>query len=133
MDVLSRMKKVQESLEKSKLPFEQYIKNKEIPLDERWEIFILAPSEMKTHENYLTSFDSLPNDFVMYDGPIHADRGNTIETKDMIENIQESLDEISSGDFYRDDYYKNKFLEVDMNAIKEEILSKNMGSFDYDW
>lgn len=133
MELFERMKKIQESLEKTKLPFEDYIKNKEIPLNERWDIFIIAPSEMKNHDNYLTSFDSLPNDFVMYDGPIHVERGQTIKTNDMIEEIEEELINIKNDDFFRSDYYKNMFIAVNLDSIKEEILSKNMGSFDYDW
>lgn len=133
MDVLERMKKVQSSLENAKLPFAEYIKDQSIPLAERWEVFCLAPSEMKTHENYGPDFQSLPDDFIMYEGPIHMDRGNTMKTTTMVSDIEEALSDIANDDYFGADWHLECFSQVNLDEVKEEILQKNLGSFDYDW
>lgn len=117
-----------------KQDFEKYISDKSVPFEERWLTFINAPSELKNHENYGPNFSTMPNDFVMYDGPIHADRGHTINIKDMFQEIEDVLSEIKEGTYepiYN--WHIKSYNKLDVNALKEEILEKNIGSFDYDW
>jgi hypothetical protein len=133
MTALENMQRLHDKLESIKPNFAVYIQNKDIPLEERWAIFALAPSELKTHEDYGPTFRSIHSDFIMYDGPVHMDRGQTMTTLDLIEDIESSLKDIEE-DMYCGRKWAQDMLEaVDINALKEEIMAKNLHSFDYDW
>lgn len=108
--------------------FESYIADTEVPLEERWKAFVDAPDDLKLKDSGTDMFDALPDDFVMYDGPVHADRHEVISTKRIVERI---IDEQQHPDV--PDQHKEEFMSVDVDALKEEILLKNMGSFEYDW
>lgn len=133
MTALENMQRLQAKLESIKPNFAVYIQNKDIPLEERWAVFALAPAELKTHEDYGPTFRSIHSDFIMYDGPVHMDRGQTMTTLDLIENIESSLKDIEE-DMYCGRKWAQDMLEaVDLNALKEEIMAKNIKSFNYDW
>lgn len=134
MKISEKFIDLQNKIQSIKEEYIKYITNKDIPLEERWSTFINAPQELKEHDTYGPKFKNIPNDFVMYEGPIHADRGYTINIKDMFEEIEEVLSEIKSGTY--EPIYKwhiKSYEKLDVNALKEEILEKNIGSFDYDW
>ena len=145
MTALENMQRLQAKLESIKPNFAVYIQNKDIPLEERWAVFALAPAELKTHEDYGPTFRSIHSDFIMYDGPVHMDRGQTMTTLDLtdpddyepvyylIEDIESSLKDIEE-DMYCGRKWAQDMLEaVDLNALKEEIMAKNIKSFNYDW
>lgn len=133
MTALETMQRLHAKLESIKPNFAVYIQNKDIPLEERWAVFALAPSELKTHELYGPTFRSIHSDFIMYDGPVHMDRGQTMTTLDLIDSIETSLKDIEE-DMYCGRKWAQDMLEVvDINALKEEIMAKNLHSFDYDW
>lgn len=133
MTALENMQRLQAKLESIKPNFEIYIQNKEIPLEERWAVFALAPSELKKHEHYGPTFHSLDSDFIMYDGPVHMERGQTMSTLDLIESIEESLKEIEDDSYYGAKWRRELLETVDLNALKEDIMTQNLKSFNYDW
>lgn len=108
--------------------FESYIADASVSLEERWEAFKQAPNDLKLKDSGTDMFDALPDDFVMYDGPIHADRYSVISTKYIVERI---IDEQQHPDV--PDRHKEDYMSVNVDALKEEILLKNLGSFEYDW
>lgn len=133
MNVLENMQKLQAKLEEIKPNFAIYIQNKAIPLDERWAVFVLAPSNLKDHEEYGPNFETLHPDFIMYDGPVHMERGQTMSTLDLIESIEESLKDLADNSYCGREWAEKLFKLVDINALKEEIMEKNLKSFNYDW
>jgi hypothetical protein len=108
--------------------FESYIADKSVPLEERWIAFVNAPDDLKLKDSGTDMFDALPDDFIMYDGPIHAERYQTITSKFIVFKIQEVQNK-------PEDYYRNPeiFLSVNLDELKEEILLKNLSSFEYGW
>lgn len=108
--------------------FKSYIADKSIPLEERWSAFVAAPDDLKRKDFGTDMFDALPDEFIMHDGPIHADRYQTITSKFIVFRIQEVQNK-------PEDYYRNveTFLSVNLDELKEEILLKNLGSFTFDW
>jgi hypothetical protein len=108
--------------------FESYITDTEVPLKERWEAFVNAPRDLTNSGSGTDMFDALPDDFVMHDGAIYADRYQVILTEYIVERI---IDEQQHPDV--PNRHKEEFMSVDVNALKEEILLKNLGSFEYDW
>lgn len=133
MTILENMQKLQSKLEEIKPNFSIYIQNKEIPLAERWAVFALAPAELKRHEHYGPTFRSLHGDFIMYEGPVHMERGQTMNTLDLVGSIEESLNELEDGSYYGAKWKQDLLDSVDLDALKEDILAQNLKSFNYDW
>ncbi len=103
--------------------FTKYIAEKSIPLNERWNAFVTANDALKNPVTYGPNFDALPEDFIIYDGVIHMDRYQTMDTCDLVERIEEGQDCDEHEAYHK----------VDINALKEEILADNVGSFTNDW
>lgn len=133
MSILEQMEKIQNRFESIKPDFEKFIKNKEISLEDRWAVFVKAPTEMKTDCSYTPDFNNLPSDFIMYEGPVHMDRGETKTGIELVAEIEESLQDIKD-DMYCGSSLNQKELEkVVLDNLKEEILEMNLGKFSYDW
>lgn len=109
------------------------IHNKNIDLDIRWKTFIEAPHEFKKHELYGPYFvviDQITN-FSWYDD-MSLDRHQTMDSKNLISRIEESLVTHKSG--YATSLSKHFISNPELILeLKEEILEQNMGSFTYDW
>jgi hypothetical protein len=108
-------------IEAIKGEFATYIADKSIPLDERWEVFMNAPANLRETSPWIQRFKGLPEDFIGYDGPVYAERHQTVD----MEFILDILGEIEEYDVDPDD--------IDIIAFKEDVLSKNLYSFTYDW
>lgn len=133
MSILEKMEKIQNSFEAMKPEFEKFIKNKTISLEERWSVFVKTPSEMKTNCSYTPEFTSLPADFIMYEGPVHMDRGETKTAIELFEGIKESLQDIEDDMYCGSHLNQKELYKVDLDKLKEEILEMNLGKFSYDW
>jgi hypothetical protein len=118
-----------ENIDLHKRILEGWITDKSNSLEQRWATWCEAPSCLKNSESDLVSFENLPEDFICYDGYYNVDRYQTVCTKSMIENIEYSYDNFKKFDFFGGGAYRN----LNIDALKEEILTKNLGSFVYDW
>lgn len=125
--------------------FETFIVDTTVPLDERFEVWTDAPNELKNHQGWIVHFKTLHDDAIGYDGYIrHADRHETVHIDDLLDAIQDGFADYEA---YKEEpptdessweyrYFKKKekiFEEFDLAAFKEEVLSMNLGSFEYDW
>lgn len=131
--MLMNINRINDAIAELKEEFKLFIVDKDIPLTERWNTFVAGNDALKDFDSCIYNFESLPEDFIGYDCTIHAERHETISTKDIVERIQEIADEVAEcGD--PDGYYKD-FVEgnINIDALKEEILAANLGSFEYDW
>lgn len=137
--------------------FEQYITDKSIPLDRRWEFWTLAPVSIKgtsgwCSDGHLEAFNILgcnPRDAMGYDGKyIHAERYTTWTMTEVLDYIVESyFDYDGNRDFdkFPEDIDWDEFdwgasswpefpvFSEFVTAFKEEVLAKNIHSFRYDW
>lgn len=137
--------------------FEQYITDKGIPLEQRWNFWNLAPISIKgtggwCSDGYLEAFNVLgckPRDAIGYDGKyMRVDRYETVTMAGMLECITESyfdwdegrdFDKFPEGmnwdgfDFGADSWPEFPVLSEFIAAFKEEVLAKNIHSFKYDW
>lgn len=98
-----------------------FIADKSIPLDERFAVWEEAPVTMKEHKTFTESFAGLPDDYVMYDGYVHADRHQTVTISDILEAAEGSYGEAS------------QLSPENLILFKEDVLAKNINSFVYDW
>lgn len=133
MNIPDKIKQINQDIEAVKQEYINYIHDESIPLSERWETFLLAPSSMKEFSSFTPSFMSLPEDFIMYEGPYHMDKGETATTKRMVESIEEKIEEVKDENSFYEEHVIEAIKKVDIIALKEEILAMNLGSFCYDW
>lgn len=105
--------------------FLAFIKDKSVPLNERWETYLEAPREFLEHHFWVVHFDSeklLESGEISWYDDFGADRGVTVSGADIIDRMEDSIE-------FEDDVYTPEIVA----AFKEEILQKGLGSFDYDW
>lgn len=133
MEFLEKLEELKKNTENLKSEFSQYITNKEIPLAQRWEVFIEAPYDLKNHEEYIITATSTGLKYVMdhWLGPSnYYSRGSQIYMADLFVDCVHG-DEIHPSSF---DYEINKQqAEVLLTQALEEVLSNNLGGFIYDW
>ena len=123
------MRQVVEALLQSQEHITQALKlwvvDKSIPLDERWDVFI--KSGLGSTDRWSLNLDSLPTDAVMYEGIIHCDRYQTREVRDLPEELEDAIEN------WDHDYGHKEAKDIDLVAVKEEILKEFIYSFTYDW
>ncbi len=123
--ILAYVKAAETAVANVKPVIESYLKDTNIPLDRRWELFVSLPEYLKNHEPYIWRSEVLPEDFIMYDGDYSAERYQTVKTVDIVEHV-------FGGKWdWKNDVNIN--YNIDINALKEEILAINLGSFVCDW
>jgi hypothetical protein len=130
MSIHQQLQAIKDKIDALKPEFVIYIKDQSVPLIERWDAFVLADSRLKEHNNYGPGFASLDREIVGHDRVIHMVRESTKDTCVLVDDImnkQLNLDEI------RSDYDANLLEKVDIDALKEEILAANCGSFTFDF
>lgn len=137
--------------------FEQYITDKSLPLETRWNFWMLAPSSIKGNDGWcsdgrLDAFNILecpPRDAIGYDGRyMNIERYETVTMDGMLECIKECYFDYDGGrdfdknpedmdwdnfDFEADSWPEFPRLSEFITAFKEEVLAKNIESFKYDW
>jgi hypothetical protein len=117
----------QEQYIKGKL--KEWVKDKSISLEERWEVFI--KSGLGIHDNYYQTFGILDGDWIQSEGPIYAERYEKVNVERIIESIEEAKQTLMEDP---DDEYLNKdFANVDLVKLKEAILESFIKSFNFDW
>lgn len=115
--------------------FESAIKDTTTPLNERWELFVTANDAFKNFSGYLTSFGSLPDDTIMYDGLVHMECYQDMTTVDLVERLIESIAETDEEGFVETYSHEEQEMRrnINLDKLKEEILATNIGGFTYDW
>lgn len=118
-----------------KKEFAEIIKDQSIPLDERWFLFENTPRDFKEHCGCIVHFNALQEiKHLEYECFEYYERRESIDTAECLvdlfaDNVYSYInypEECEAGD-------KEKYTLDRLNRLKEEILSKNLGSFDYDW
>jgi hypothetical protein len=106
--------------------FVEYIKDVSIPLESRWEAFLEAPMDWKEQQSYVVNFQierKLKSREISWYDDFYIEKNETVVMENIIERIEEDLDSFSENGWN---------LEL-IQEFKEEILQKNIGSFDWDW
>lgn len=118
--MLNTITNINKLITDAKPKFAQYISDVSIPLSTRWELFVIANEGLKDTRLCVVYFKNLPEDFIMYDGQIHAERREYIDSITIIEQTEEAKE-------------YSRYENIDVNALKEEILAMNLAGFTYDW
>ncbi len=123
--------------------FEAYIKDKSIPLEERWNVFKTANNGLSYHKPFWVDFPGDDGD-MSWGEDFSFERYETVnlvefldETiPEMIKDFEEEGKDIDPSDtFYVRFYARRKHLlsKFSLNNWKEYVLSINTKSADYDW
>lgn len=129
---IENIKIQQEAVKKE---FAEIIKDQSIPLDERWFLFKNTPREFKEHYSWIVHFSALQEiKNLEHECFEHYERRESVDTVEYLADLFEENvyyyinypEECEAGD-------EEKYTRDRLNRLKEEILSKNLGSFDYDW
>lgn len=105
----------------------ELLKSKELTLEYKWDIFLKVASLLPI-KSYGDVHDyGVPTKHLsMYDD-FYIDRYKTVEFVDLIERIQENQEDAKTIPKYK------KWLEIDLNLVKEKILESGLQGFIYDW
>jgi hypothetical protein len=117
-EAVKLVKNQQKELEKT---LKLYVINKEIPLQERWDVFV--ESELGKAHPWIQHFKSIKivEDWMYSD----FNKYETYQTKDLVERLQENI----GNDMGPLDEVTQELVD----AFKEEILEKFLKSFQFDW
>lgn len=133
MNIIDKIAELKKNTDNLKSEFCQYITNTEIPLADRWEVFIDAPYDLKNHEEYIITAKSEGLKYVMdnwFGRSSVYSRGNTIDMAILfVDCVHGGEIHPSSFDYEMDE---EKAMELLSEAL-EEVLRNNLGSFCYDW
>jgi|SRR6188508_1971822 len=118
-------------VEKDKLTEElkEWVKDKSISLDERWEVFI--ESDLGIHKSFIERFKTLDNDLIGTDCAISVYKYETIFVESIYEAIQEAQEELEENP--DSVYVSKKLANTDLNSFREECLEKFIKSFEFNW
>lgn len=98
--------------------FEEYIRDRSIPLDERWALWVDAPDGMKSNDPYIPDFldgaSFLIEDLGYY-------KHETIVTKDLVERVGADV------------WNMIPWTAEAVDELREHILAANIGRFELDW
>ena len=111
------------SIAELKKEFETYIKDKSIPLEERWDLFVEAPDSLSEVTDWIQHF-----------------KIENFNERDMYEDLSKSQNvfavdfvERAIDGFTYENILSSAQIEEISNALKEHFLSKNLKCFQYDW
>jgi hypothetical protein len=111
--------------------FMKLIKNKKIPLEDRWNYWCDAPSFLKDFSQTSVKFAVLGKHF-HWNYDMGYVRYQTIETEDLIDELQISVfNQCLETDLaFHCRLFRNQQL---LDELKEEILARNLEYFIYNW
>lgn len=123
--IVKQLAEAQALVSQLKPEFEEYIKNSAVSLDERWGVFKGAPKFLRNEEPWIQHLKVGTKEISWYDD-FYYERHQDVDMVEVIESLEEQLDPTSYN-------HTDEFTQDDINNLKEDILSKNMGSFNLDW
>lgn len=107
------------------------LKNKDIPLEERWKVYCSVERYLPLHDYYGTDVvNEFLKDISFYDD-LYTERHTTVYYTYLLERLGDDLGEDEDNEECE---YPTK-LRFDINTadIKEAILQSGQGGFVYDW
>ena len=99
---------------------QESIKDTDVSLEERWQIYLLIQPYLKTDSCYWSPKSIEKNHEISWFDDFYLEKEETLQLDDdFIERVENKVDE--------NDW------DVDINELKEEIMAYGYGSFENDW
>lgn len=134
--ILLYFKEVDSRIDNFKKELEEFYKDTRVDLDDRWETFVRLKNYPKlyNYDSCYYNFECLPlelaRNFSWYDD-FYSDR---YETVNMIDKVISMINEVTLDPPGKENAKDvMQFLRRNIHLVKEEILSKNLLSFQNDW
>ena len=116
--------------QKLKEEFAQYIAAKNIPMCDRWQVFIAAPEYLKDKHDWIIHTKDIPGFSIEIDSEY---RGKFVNLEWAVESFESDMEfEINWAKENGTDYVPEVTREQ-INALKEYMLENNIMGFTYDW
>lgn len=128
MNILDEIKAYKKNSNPLQNRYVLYIANKDISLEDRWEVFVEAPDEWKNTLNFQYHFKverKLKDSEISWYDDFNYEKRETVDTSDLVEAVLEKINP--------DDWVDGDWDLALLDELKEEILEANLKSFDYDW
>lgn len=116
--------------------FAQYITNQDISVSERWDFFINAPSKLKNSFSGVATFNSklLKGYMRSFLNAPGSPRGEKIVMEEVLEDYADPSITQEELDYLAENYLGcDSLTKQDVEEAMEEVLSKNLECFTYDW
>lgn len=125
-------KKVDEESSAMKADFQRLITDKTIPLVERWDFWISAPSSLKEDHDWLPQYGTLQNRYAKFycDAPEVYGRGRQVEWSEILDFVFAEDGTVDACSNYKGVVV---FTQEEMTELLESILSDNVATFKFDW
>lgn len=112
----------------AKYSLEHFYSNDEATLESKWHVFTMAPDYLKNHGDYYNhGIKYLDGSDIELEQFYHLDRYRTYSMGEIIESMQDAANDPEAYELDR------VVTQEDINFVKEQILSLNLGSFTNDW
>lgn len=118
--------------------FKEVITDQTYPLNERWSFWCKAPMFLKEEEWFIQHFDIEEENEICwiewFDAPYYKEKHQTINLASFIHDIEWDIKYANEHPEYKEGQKESPWSDrVLLDRFKEEILSKNIGSFVLDW
>lgn len=123
-EIVEQLEAAQALISKLKPDFEAFIKDKSISLEERWQTFASAPDYLRNKEPWVEHLEIGGREICWYND-FYVERYQDVNMVDIIECMFENVGE--------DSYKTVDYTVEDIKVLQEEILDRNLGSFNNDW
>lgn len=94
-----------------------FFKDTSVPLEERWGLFEKS-SNLLPEDFYTVYLPEIEKNDLNYYDDFYYDRYQTVDMLDLLEKIEDDSE---------------KFSKINVEALKEQILTSGYGSFKFDW
>lgn len=133
--IVDKVNLLNNEIELLKPAFEAYIKDKNYPLEERWDTFSVANDALSNHSTYigdLREFKSFDSEKWIANWAEIYGRGKSISLVTEVELECDNSNEIPEG-FEGKDSTDYLMMCPSLHPIMEEILEKNLKTVAIDW
>jgi hypothetical protein len=132
-----RVDRINEAIEALKEDFAIYLKDKEYPLEERWNTFCAAPDQLSTITKSITPIHDMKTlnvePLIKWQTQDLGMRGVVLRSEEIIEIMLEEISwELQEKQNLTEEESFEKTDEL-VDPMKEEILEKNIKGFTLDW
>jgi hypothetical protein len=110
-----------------KQQFMKAIKDKSVPLEDRWNAWIDAPSFLKDFSQYTVKFECMGKNFSWYDDMLMS-RNETVDMEDVVTDLDYYVDHQCDDNerYFCCKLFRNRDL---LDKLREEILARNLEYF----
>jgi len=147
MNIAERIEAFDKLKPELKKEFEEYVRNKTIPLDERWKVYLKSGGQFsRTESSIYHGLDFIFGESIDSNGYVRKhlwhedeqyDRYRTLSMVDVVSMFKGQIAYIAEGKIDKYSKYLTEyqcFKEPDiLYRVKEQILEDNIWAFVFDW